>query len=568
MKNTYLFFVLSSISLALNSQNEIPDSLFGSNSNLVVDVSSEGSEYGGTFLTQADGKILYGGTDSDNFGQNDYHINMIRFDACGTLDSSFGLNGKVRYKFDQRNLGNAFALQSDGKIVCAGIQGNSNSSSEQRACISRFKSDGTPDSSFNLTGTHPIMISSGNFGSVHVMEDGRILGFGYFGGGLGACAVRFKPDGSLDSTFDVDGIAHYNPIGGFFDSATGHMLPNGKIIVTAWSSVTDWRFTAMQLDSTGTLDSLYGNNGFYFDEVLPSTPFSVVVSSVVDANGNLFLSGSLDNSNVYVLKLTPSGVVDSTFGVNGIFNYTFNGRVKGMKLMENGNILLPGSNYNSMYGIGCALMILPNGTIDNTFGVNGLRNFNFNNDSGGHWLDNLMQLSNGDWIVASSSNGFLFRKYTETSNVPYIYENNGVLSTIYAASYQWYLNNEPIQNATESTYTAQQNGAYTVMTSNNDGCSRLSGAYNMVSLGIEKEITSGISIYPNPSNGLFTLNGNAANSKLQHVKVLNMMGSEIFSSNTTQSNMVVDIQHVPSGVYFIELHFNSGKEVFKVVKHD
>jgi hypothetical protein len=346
------------------------------------------------------------------------------------------------------------------------------------------------------------------------------------------------------------------------------MLSNGKIIITAWSSFSESRFHAIQLDSTGAIDSSYANNGSYYDAVLPSTPFTVVVSSVVDESGNLFLSGSLDNTNVYVLKLTPLGFVDSTFGLNGIFNYTFNGRVKGMQLMGNGNIILPGSNSNSMFGIGCALMILPNGTIDNTFGTNGLRDFNFNNDSGTHWLEALVQLSNGDWIAASSSNGFLFRKYTEISNVPYIYENNGVLTTIDAASYQWYLNNEPIQNATESTYPTQQNGSYTVMLSNNDGCSRLSEAYNMISLRIEKEITSGISIYPNPSNGLFTLKGNASNSKLQHVKVLNTMGSVIFSSNTTQSNMVVDIQHVPSGVYFIEFHFDNGKEVFKVVKHD
>lgn len=563
MKNLFFLALFLNLSFSVFAQNEIPDSLFGSNSNLVVDV-SEGSEYGGNFLTQPDGKILYGGTDVGL--ENDYFINMVRFDACGTLDSSFGLNGKVRYKFNQRNKGNAFALRSDGKIVCAGVQAPSNSGSQQRACISRFKSDGSPDSSFNLTGTHPIMNASGNFGSVHVMDDGRIVGIGYLGSGLGAAVVRFKPDGSLDSTFNNDGIAHYNPNGGYFDAAKGHLLPNGKIIVTAWSSLTDWRFTAMQLDSNGTLDSLYGNNGFYYDAVLPTTGFSVVVSSVVDANGSLLMSGSLDNSNVYVLKLTPLGIVDSTFGVNGIFNYSFNGRVKGMKLMENGNILLPGSNSNSMYGIGCALMILPNGTVDNTFGVNGLRNFNFNNDSGTHWLEALVQLANGDWIAASSSNGFLFRKYTEISNVPYIYENNGVLTTIDAASYQWYLNNEPIQNATESSLTAIQNGAYTVMTSTYDGCSRLSGAYTMISLGIEKEIASGISIYPNPSNGLFTLKGNVSNSKLQQFKVMNTLGATVYSSNQIQPNQIVDIQHAATGVYFIELYFNSGKEVYKVVK--
>ena len=565
MKNIYLFAMLSSISLALNSQNTVADSLFGSNSNLVVDVSLEGTESGGVFLQQQDGKILYGGSDYD-IVQNDFHINMVRFDACGIIDSSFGAGGTVRHTFDQRNTGNAFALQPDGKIVCAGRQAPSNAGSQQRACMSRFNSDGSVDSTFNLIGTHPIMIASGNFGSVHVMDDGRILGIGYLGGGLGAAVARFKPDGTLDSTFNSDGIAHYNPNGGYFDSATGHLLPNGKIIVTAWSSLTDWRFHAMQLDSTGTLDSLYANNGSYYDAVLPSTGFAVTLSSVVDAAGSLFLSGSLDNSNVYVLKLTPFGVVDSTFGVNGIFNYTFNGRVKGMKLMENGNILLPGSNSNSMYGIGCALMIQPDGTIDPTFGVNGLRDFDFNNDSGTHWMEALLELDNGNWIVASSTGGFRFRKYADSSTLPVINESNGVLTTISAEGYQWYLNNEPIPNATGNSYTAAQNGAYTVMTTNSDGCSGLSGVYNVVSNGVGAEYASGISIYPNPSIGVFTLKGSMLQGELQRVEVKNTLGESVYSSNQAQFSQVVDIQNCPSGVYLVELYLNSGKEVITVIK--
>lgn len=59
MKNIYLFAVLSSISLALHSQNTVADSLFGSNGQLNIDVSFEGVEYGSAFLTQSDGKILY-----------------------------------------------------------------------------------------------------------------------------------------------------------------------------------------------------------------------------------------------------------------------------------------------------------------------------------------------------------------------------------------------------------------------------------------------------------------------------------------------------------------------------
>lgn len=344
------------------------------------------------------------------------------------------------------------------------------------------------------------------------------------------------------------------------------MLPNGKIIISAWSSFTENRFHAMQLDSIGTLDSLYANNGSYYDAVLPSTGFPVVVSSVVDGSGNLFMSGSLDNSNVYVLKLSPTGVVDSTFGVNGIFNYTFNGRVKGMKLMENGNILLPGSNYNSMYGIGCALMIQPDGTLDSTFGVNGLRDFNFNDDSGTHWMEALLELSNGDWIAASSTGGFVFRKYADSSSLPFVSESNGVLTTIEADSYQWYFNNEPIPNATANSYTALESGAYTVMTTNSDGCSGLSSVYTVVSNGVGAENVSGFAIYPNPSNGIFTLKGSNLQGELQRVEIKNTLGESVYSLNQAQFNQVVDIQNCPTGVYLVELYFSSGKEVIKVLK--
>jgi hypothetical protein len=237
-----------------------------------------------------------------------------------------------------------------------------------------------------------------------------------------------------------------------------------------------------------------------------------------------------------------------------------------MKLMENGNILLPGSSYNSMYGIGCALMIQPDGTVDPTFGVNGLRDFDFNNDSGTHWMEALLELDNGNWIVASSTGGFVFRKYADSSTLPVITESNGVLTTIEAEGYQWYLNNEPIPNATGNSYTAAQNGAYTVMTTNSDGCSGLSGVYNVVSNGVVVENASGISIYPNPSSGVFTLKGSMLQGELQQVEIKNMLGDTVYSSSQIQSNQVVDIQNFPTGVYLVELYLTSGNEVIKVLK--
>ena len=129
-------------------------------------------------------------------------------------------------------------------------------------------------------------------------------------------------------------------------------------------------------------------------------------------------------------------------------------------------------------------MMQPDGPLDSTFGVNGLRDFDFNNDSGTHWMEALLELDNGNWIVASSTGGFRFRKYADSSSLPVITESNGVLTTISAEGYQWYLNNEPIPDATANSYTALENGAYTVMTTNSDGCSGLSSVFNVVSNGV------------------------------------------------------------------------------------
>src|SRR5262245_4740532 len=71
---------------------------------------------------QADGKIVAAGAVCG--GRAKAHFLVARFDADGTLDATFGREGKVLTKFTSHgDLAAAVALQSDGKVIAAGGAG-------------------------------------------------------------------------------------------------------------------------------------------------------------------------------------------------------------------------------------------------------------------------------------------------------------------------------------------------------------------------------------------------------------------------------------------------------------
>jgi Domain of unknown function (DUF5122) beta-propeller len=70
---------------------------------------------------QADGKILAAGS-TGPVGKE--HFALARYQSDGTLDRTFGANGRVRTALAPRNdLALQFALEPDGKIVAVGAGG-------------------------------------------------------------------------------------------------------------------------------------------------------------------------------------------------------------------------------------------------------------------------------------------------------------------------------------------------------------------------------------------------------------------------------------------------------------
>lgn len=187
-------------------------------------------------VLRPDGKILLGGY-SRNVGTLDDYA-LVQFNADGTLDTTFGVGGRVVIDFVSGDSINDMALQSDGKIIAAG---RAASPGADNIALVRFNADGNLDQSFGDAGRR--IVSFANFAPAYGVDvvlqpDGKILLGGTAGNSVpnyhnDFAVVRYKSDGNLDLTFDGDGLVSFNLSYVATDDIANSILlqPDGKIIL-------------------------------------------------------------------------------------------------------------------------------------------------------------------------------------------------------------------------------------------------------------------------------------------------------------------------------------------------
>ncbi len=196
---------------------------------------------------QADGKIVVAGGTA-----------LVRFNADGSFDPGFSDDGKVSTDLDAQ----AMAIQADGKIVLAGGYGFR---------LARYRADGSLDPAFSGDGTVNTDLPGLVYArSVALQDDGRIVaagGIATSAGGTDFATVRYHTDGALDTAFGTGGMQTTGePDVNDFAAAVA-VQPNGKILVTGQSALTDWnapvvsRVTLARFGSDGSPDASFGIGG-------------------------------------------------------------------------------------------------------------------------------------------------------------------------------------------------------------------------------------------------------------------------------------------------------------------
>ncbi len=136
---------------------------------------------------------------------------------------------------------------------------------------------------------------------------------------------------------------------------------------------------------------------------------------------------------------------------------------------------------------------------------------------------------------------------------PDIEITGATLSVTGGVSYQWYQDGTAIPGATESSYTVTENGLYSVVVTDANGCTGTSGEVNMIIQSIGVSSMHVLPVYPNPTNDYIQF-AYAAGGDLKW-QILAMDGAlaaqGILSESTTAYRLpVADLQ---TGLYMLQI---------------
>jgi uncharacterized delta-60 repeat protein len=245
-----------------------------------------------------------------NSSTNNYDFCLARYNSDGSLDTTFGTGGKVITSVgsgDEAAYG--VAIQDDGKIVAIGASW----SSTVDFSLARFNSDGSLDTTFGTDGKVLTTIGSGvDYGSaVVIQEGGKIVVAGYSNNGSNDdfALVRYNSDGNLDPTFGTGGKVT-TPIGNGNDhGAAVALLDTSKIVVAGYSNNgSDDDFALVRYNSDGSLDTTFGAGGKVTTPIGNGNDYGSAVA--LQDDGKLVMAGYFSNGTNYDFAVTRYNVTD------------------------------------------------------------------------------------------------------------------------------------------------------------------------------------------------------------------------------------------------------------------
>ncbi len=305
-------------SITITPVNEAPT--FSIGDGIVTTAIGSSDDIGRCITVQPDGKILVGGQASDGTS-NDFVL--ARYNTDGTLDTSFSGDGMVTNAIGSGNdVVRSVTVQADGKILVAGY--SSNGTNYDFALV-RYNADGTLDTSFSGDGMVTTAIGPGddNRYSVTVQADGKILVAGYSNNGTNFdfALVRYNADGTLDTSFGGDGMVT-TAIGSAADVGCSVALQaDGKILVAGYSTQagTEIDFALVRYNTDGTLDTSFSGDGMLTTAVGSGADNGRSVT--VQADGKILVAGTSNNGSdddFALVRYNADGTLDTSFSGDGM----------------------------------------------------------------------------------------------------------------------------------------------------------------------------------------------------------------------------------------------------------
>ncbi len=336
-----------------------PDNGFGTDGKVSTDFGGK-NDNAEAVAIQANGDIVAAGT-SHGTATGD-NIAVARYTPAGKLDSAFGTGGQVSTDLGTRaDHANAIALQPDGKILVAGSTLDPNPAQGENFVLVRYNPNGTLDSSFGRDGK-----VSTDFGgkndeaeAVAIEPNGDIVAAGTSHGtatGDNIALARYTPNGALDPNFGEDGRVSTD-LGTKADHGNAMVVQSdGRILVAGSTKDPDpaqgENFTVVRYLANGKQDTAFGEKGKV------STDFGGKADDAqalaLAADGDIVVTGTSHGTttgdNIALARYTTDGVLDTGFGAGGKVSTdlgTNSDHGNAVAIQKDGKIVIVGSTQSA-----------------------------------------------------------------------------------------------------------------------------------------------------------------------------------------------------------------------------
>ena len=274
----------------------------------------------------------------------DADIAVARFNSDGTLDTTFGTNGVAIVDITtgandgssdiNDSLWNA-AVDDQDRILLFGMA-KAEARADRDRFVARLTSSGALDTTFNSTGKHVYGVDAldlnDNGRNGFVQPDKKIFHGGYtnVSGSNQIVLARFNEDGTLDTSFDSDGILRSAPLPapGMAEAYGAALQSSGKYVTTGYgreqgSGTVD--LVSFRYGSDGAADTTWAINGGLIYDIAADNDRG---RNVIPLPGDRTLhvgSGSPSTGVIHAMILitTAEGALDASFDTDGVKLYDF-----------------------------------------------------------------------------------------------------------------------------------------------------------------------------------------------------------------------------------------------------
>jgi uncharacterized delta-60 repeat protein len=373
------FFIPSS--LCSQKGNYMLDKSFSKDGKLTTDVTENYYNNGSKLVTILAGKN--GDIIAIGYSQKDFYkdVLFVKYRADGSLDSAFGSAGVMHYGGDNTDdVCNRAHLQSDGKILAL-IQ------SQDQPYLIRFFEDGSIDEKFGANGK-VLLKYTGYSLDVDDCDNIVVAERPKRNQKLIFSLQRFNKNGKTDSTFGNQNLssahigyeAYYDPI-----PQQVKFDKNGKIVVGGtWTPDGKSKMIFLRFTSHGAIDKSFNDSGKIVLDTLKEG--ATLYSMAITPDNKIIAGGAIgeasfihdfDSQDFLVTRVLPTGTIDKKFGVNGFARTDFSSTLSPFRddeiaavcLQKDNKILAAGVTLAEVYdGLFATCRYLPDGELDTTYG--------------------------------------------------------------------------------------------------------------------------------------------------------------------------------------------------------